>query len=402
MKTINLAIAALLLGTMITTGCGSSTSGAGGTETGTTTTGSTTELATHIKSVASSLVPNINASGNASISAGKSVTYASGDNWLLYIDPTSNNVLTDIFGSADVDPKVVTKIRVLLDQFSTTVGNLFTHDPTITCASATALSEGDTISIAFYGDISNGTSGNRHFSCISTETNSTTIYGRDSSGVVRIVTMGDQTSTNTESPEVRGDQVRIRSVVYSTYVEQTESGATASYLDLNFAHITSYNGPDNDFTTTADNMIFKSRSRVTGRAALDASGNVTLGVGDFNVTKYDKTGTGDALVTRTIGRGSYGSADYLLFHVNSNASTVASVPGTYCIQIPTDASGLPTSAASSNCTTLEDAFAWGSVTFPFDLLPTLDADFSAKAFYEDDGSGMIANDSSNFSIPTYH
>lgn len=402
MKTITIAMAALLLGAVLTMGCGSTTTGStGGTETGSTT--DTSKLADNINSVASALVPNINSdSGGASVSAAKSVTYADESNWATYTDPSNNNVLTDIFGSADVDPMVVTKIRVLLDQFSNTVSGIFARDPDITCTSATALNEGDTIDIAFYGTTANGSSADRHFSCISTESDATTLYGRDSSGVVRIATMSDNTSTNTELPLERGDEMRIRVVVYATYAEQTEEGSTVSYLDLNFAHITSYNGPDNDFATTDDNMIFKSRSRITGRAALDASGIATLGTGDFNVTKYDQTGSGPELITRTIGRGSYSAADYVLFNVDSNTTAVASLPGIYCIQIPSDASGLPTSAATSNCTALEDAPAWGGATFPFDVLPAIDADFSTKTFYEDDGSGLITNDGSNFSIPTYH
>lgn len=406
MKTINrYVLVTLLLGAALAAGCGSSTtSSSGGTETGTTTTGTidTTELATRINSVASALVPDItNSSGNASVSAGKSITYGASDQWSLYTDTDNNYVLTDIFGSADVDPRVVTKIRVLLDQLSSTVSDIFTQDPSITCANATALNEGDTISIAFYGDLSNGTSTDRHFSCISADSNATTIYGRDSSGIVRIVTMSDTTSTNTEDVATRGDEVRIRSVISTTYAEQTETESTVSYLDLNFAHSTVYNGVDSIFDNS-DDVLFKSRSRITGRAVLDANGTPSLGTGDFTVTKYDYTGSGSAIVTKALGRGSYGSSDNILFKIDSNVSALASDPGTFCIQVPSGGSGLPTLDASSDCSTLETALAWGTSTFPYTLSPSIDADFETKVFFEGDNTDMVANDGSNFTIPTYN
>lgn len=382
--------------------CGSTgtTTNKGGTETGNTTSVDTTKLASRLTSTAELLVANITSSSSSNVSTTKAVSYGSSSDWEIYRASSNNTVLTDIFGSASEDPKVVTKVRVLLSQFSKTVSDLFTRDPDITCHAGKALSQGDKITISFYGAISNGTSSDRYFDCVTTNSGVTTIYGKDASSVVRIATMSDETSSNTDKTETRGTQVRIRSVIYSTYAEATESGATAIYLDLQVAHSTTYVGPDGSFGTS-DDVIFKSRSRVTGRSVLDGNSSPSAGKGEFTTTKYDKNGSDTAIITKNLGRGSFGASDYSLFKINSTVTALAAVPGTFCIQTPSSGSGLPSHADSGKCSALESSLAWAAFTFPYSLSPEISADFTANAFYEGNDTDMLANDGSNFSIPTY-
>lgn len=51
--------------------------------------------------------------------------------------------------------------------------------------------------------------------------------------------------------------------------------------------------------------------------------------------------------------------------VDSNVWTVDDLDGTFCIQMPADDSGLPSSADATNCVVFETAMAWGSAVFPF-------------------------------------
>lgn len=388
----------------------------GGTETGTTESGlDTSQVASRLEAGGSALVPSVAASAvDASLSPGL-VTRVAGSSteWDLYLDPDNAYILTDIFGDPDEDPRVVTKIRILLEQFGDTVEGLFSRDPDITCLNATPLAEGDTLEISFYGDISNGASDNRYFDCLTDESahgtdtgerDETILYGRDSSGVIRIATMSDDTSANAEETATRGDEKRIMAVVYSTYSEAVEEGATVIYLDLNFTHVSSYNGPDDTFDTD-DDVVFKSRTRITGRITLDANGEIVDANGEFTGTKYDRGPTPQGipfiLVTRTVGRGSFGDGDFSLFKVDSDVDAVANIDRTFCIQAPADDSGLPAFSDPANCSASETAYAWAGSAFPFTISPELDQVFEEKPFYEDNDTDLIDDDGSNFAIPTY-
>lgn len=418
MKTITHLILVALLALGIAhplTGCGG-TEATGGTETGTTDSElDTSKVASRIEAGASALVPDISESAiGASLSSPTNGRVAgTSEEWDSYLDPDNAYVLTDVFGDPNEGFRVVTKIRVLLDQFAGTVEGLFSNDPDISCAQAASLLEGDTLEISFYGDISNGTSDNRYFDCLTDESahgtdtgerEETILYGRDSSGVIRIATMSDDTSANAEETATRGDEKRIVAVVYSTYSEAVEEGATVIYLDLNFTHASSYNGPDDAFGTT-DDVIFKSRSRITGRVVLTESDEPSVGAGEFTVTKYDLSptpeGTPFVTVTRTVGRGDFEGGGFSLFKVDSDVDAVSDLDRTFCIQAPADDSGLPAFADPSNCTALETDYAWAGSAFPFTISPELDQVFEEKPFYENNDTDLIADDGSNFEIPTY-
>ncbi|MBI2340261.1 MAG: hypothetical protein HYU99_07855 [Deltaproteobacteria bacterium] len=384
-------------------GCQGGEGGVGGTETGTTDAGEidTTDIGSRIDSAASALVLSVTESdANPSESpALKALADGTSGEWDTYLDADNSYVLTDIFGDPDEGFAVVTKIRVLLDQFAQTVDGLFAEDPDVTCEGAEALEEGDTLDIAFYGEISNGAADDRLFDCQSVSEDETLLYGIDATGVVRVVQMSDRTSDNTEGAETRGDTVTIRSVVGSTYGEQEEEGITVAYLDLQYTQATVYNGVDDSFDTS-DDVVFKSRSRITGRVELDADGNPALGTGDFTVTKYDESG-GVVTVTKSIGRGSYGAGDDSLFKIDSNVSSLDDIPGTFCVQMPEDGTAVPAYADPANCTALETAFAWDDAVFPFTLSPDIDGTFDDNPFFEGDDTDLISNSGDNFTIPEY-
>lgn len=387
--------------------CGAVPDSVGGTETGTTDPIDTAQLSTRMQAVASALVPSITV--NAASSSGSSTrskalqssTVGTSDEWVVYTDDANSHVLTDVFGDPAVAPAVVTKIRVLLAQFANTVGGLVAQDAKLACVGGKALNEGDTVTIPFYGAISNGTATDRRFDCHATESGTSTetrLYGQDSSGAIRIVTMSDVTSTNTEDAATRGDTQRLLQVVASTYAEATSGDTTTAYLDLQYAQATLY--PGLDVTAgTADDIIFKSRSRITGRAVLDASGKPSLAAGEFVVTKYDlHSGT---TVTQVIGRGDYGTDGYSWFHIDSDVSGVVAIPRSFCLQGANSGTGIPTQAAESNCASLETVLAWGTESFPFTITPELVTRFDAITFFAGNDTDLISNDGSNFTIPTY-
>jgi hypothetical protein len=422
MKTIKIIITLTLLLFMMSCGSDNSNGGGGntdgsntgGTETGTTDPGvNTAALAAKVQAVASTLVPSITgASVAALVSSGPlaialdsselALTVGTSEDWASYTTGNNSYVLTDVFGDPDVSPAVVTKIRVLVRTLKGKMTNIFSADADIVCKGGSLLIEGDAISIAFFGSISNGISGDRYFDCLSGSDNSgeTTIYGIDSNKVVRIVTMSDRTSTNTEEVTTRGSTVRGMQVIYATYGEVAQDGATSGYLDLQYTQATVYSGVDGVFQTS-DDVVFKSRSRITGFAALDSSGNPTTGRGDFKVVKFDASPDFDDIITQTLGRGNYRSGGYSLFDVNSNLSTLTDIPGNFCIQQPSNGSGIPTYAGSVNCTDLETAFVWDASLIPFTLSPAITEDFDSKAFFEGNDTDLISNDGSNFSIPSY-
>jgi len=101
---------------------------------------------TILSAVASSIVPSMNASdASASLSArsskAMSLTYGEEDAWSVYLEDNNTVVLTDIFGSPDEAPSVVTKIRVLVEQFQSQAESILSADPTISCTGARVLDE---------------------------------------------------------------------------------------------------------------------------------------------------------------------------------------------------------------------------------------------------------------------
>lgn len=392
----------VLLGTLVffLVHCGGNSS-SGGTETGTTDTGTvdTSTFAAKLEAVGSSLVPSMTAGSSSSLSA--FLTYDASSAWDEYLDDDNQYLVTDIFGSADESPQVVTKIRVLLSQLSNTVGSVFSSDEDFSCTGGDVLNEGDTIEIAFYGEISNGTSEDRSFDCMSTEDTETVIYGEDADGVIRLVTMSQTTSTNTEETDTRGDTITIAQTNYATYGETTaEDGTVSGYLDLQYVQASIYPGVDG-VEGNDDDMLFKSRSRIAGTVTLDADGNPSQALGEFAVTKFDQGATPEGsvytVVTKTLGRGGYEEGEHSLFQIDSDGTSVT--PGTFCLEHV--AEGLPAYADETNCSSFEEDFAWGSETIPFDLSPELEADFSLISFFEGDDTDLISNSLDNFSIPTY-
>lgn len=404
---------ALALGFIITImACAATTESAltGGTETGST---DPDTNAAHIGSAAEALVLSVEDSGSGSSLSAALTRYVidgTSADWDLYLDSDNSYVLTDIFGSADVEPRVVTKLRVLIDQFQGTVDTLVGRDPDFECDEAEALSDqGDTIEISFYGEIDNGAADDRAFDCVVNENETegeevVIVYGVDDDGAIHFAKMGDSLQTNTQETATRGDQTQFYVVKHSTYAEVDEGGETVGYLDLNFSHASVYNGPDDAFGT-ADDVVFKSRSRITGRVTLDDDGDITGGAGEFNVIKFDagqnQSNSTYEIVTQTMGRGDFTSGGYALFAVDSDVDGVEDADGTYCIQTPTDGSGLPLYADATNCTALETAFAWGTATFPFDLAPAIAATFEDNDFFKGDDVDMIETDGGNFTLPTY-
>lgn len=401
MKTLKIIFILIFSGFLINCGGGGVN---GGTETGTT---DASAIGTKVDAVASALVPLMTLdSANPSSSADLlGFTYGTSDDWSVYLEETNLVVLTDIFGEVDPGEAPQTRVRVVLDQFKSTANAILSSDKNLSCSGSEALNEGDTIEIAFFGVIANGTSDNRHFDCLyepeygsGTET---TIYGQDEDGTVRIVNMADHIYENTEETETRGNNTRNLSVIYAIFSEATEANDTAGYLDLQYTQATIYEGVDGVHITD-DDVIFKSRTRITGRATLDASGDPQDGLGDFAVTKYDKgfnEAGGDPWIftTKSIGRGSYGDGESSLLNIDSDAVPNEVQAGIYCIQHATDE--LPSHAGSDNCSAYETAVPWTGNTFPFTLSPEVEADFESKSFFE--ASDLISNTGDNFEIPTY-
>lgn len=267
------------------------------------------------------------------------------------------------------------------------------------CTGATALTDAATTELAFYDEIANGTTGDRDFDCVAEEDTETTVYGENSSGTLRVAMMSDISETNTEEVATRGDSRQLRSVTYATYHEASESAGTVGYLDLQYGQSTDYNGVDDSFATS-DDVIFKSRSRIIGRVVFDSAGDVSQAFGDFTITKVDVSG-GTTTVTQTLGRGELTDAGSSLFSINSDVGSLSSIPGTFCIQTPSGTDDVPAIVDSTNCTSYEADFAWGSTAFPYTLSPSIEQDYDDRDFFENDSTDMIASDGSNFSIPTY-
>lgn len=379
--------------------------GAGGTETGTTNPENVdlSGVAEKIGAAASALVPQINESDTDS--SIRALADGTSEEWDTYKDSW---VVTDIFGDPDEEPQTVTKIRVLINQFSGTIQPIFEGDTDVSCTDGSALSEGDTIEIPFYGEIDNGSLTDRYFDCQqdggedAEMDNETIIYGVDSDNVVRVVRMAtDESYENTDDVATRGTDTVMRQVVYATYVdpEEAEGEDDVVYLDIQYAQSTMYEGVDGEIGTD-DDVVFRSRSRITGQVTFDADDQPTSGTGDFLVTKHDIAEYD--ITTKTIGRGSYGAGEYSLFKIDSDASSLEGLARTFCVQIPTEGdSEIPVYADPENCTDLETTYAWETDTFSFTLTPSIEEVFDNKSFFEGNDTDLIANDGSNFTMPTY-
>ncbi|MDO8461510.1 MAG: hypothetical protein Q7S98_01475 [Deltaproteobacteria bacterium] len=395
------------------TGGSSGTGSTGATGNGTTTdTTVSVSWPSKLQAVASALVPNVNGSGTSASTSSQlsalqseeqALTLQSSDDWSTYLESANVYVLTDIFGDPEVYPAVVTKMRVLLKQFKQTLSDISYRDSEFKCKGAAPISAGNSIPIAFYGNVDNGTDGDRAFRCLLKTANDrqTIIYGKDSHNVIRVAVMSDDTNANSEDVPNRGNSVRIAAVTYATYAEVSENGVNANYLDLQFAHASSYNGVDGDFET-GDDMIFKSRSRITGRVTLDNDDKVTSAVGDFAAIKYDGSpNVTTRTVTKAIGRGDYRQGGHSLFKIDSTVTALSAIPGTFCIQQPVGNSTPPLYADAANCTTLEADFAWGNNSFPFSLNSSSEKNFTDRKFFEGNDTDLVSSSGENFTIPSY-
>lgn len=361
-------------------------------------------LGAKIELAASCLIPQIDSSHVSGSQSSSPLVLGTDEEWDAYLDvgPGQTSVIEDIFGPK---PGPVTRIRVLVDLFRTDVDDIVLADPDFSCQGATALNESpesDDLPIAFYGTVPNGTSGNRFFHCSIQEDGKTVLYGRDLDQVVRIVTMYDRTSYNSEEAEVRGNWMRLRQVAYSTYAERTEEGSPFAYLDLQHANFSQLSGPD-DLFDSRDDDLFKSRSRITGRVTPEECGETTPGSGDFTVTKYDQSASqeGDSrtTITKAVGRGRYGPNQFSLFKIDSNQGQLSEIPRTFCLRSPENDSEFPKNEDASHCASFETSYAWGEVDFPFSLAPEIENNFGDKPFFEE--ADLISNTGDNFVIPQF-
>lgn len=387
-------------------GCGG-TNTIGGTETGSTNF-DTTGAAAKINAVSASLIPQMTSTSDSNITTSFLTNGGTSTQWDTWLETDNQVYLTDVFGSADDDPAPVTRVRVLLATVQSTISDTLSTDPSIACTGKSTialLNEGATVTIPFFGSISNGDSDNRFFDCIIDEqstNDSLILYGQDGSGVFRMVSISDSTSANSEETSTRGDTTQLKQVFYVTYGETTENNETVAYIDIQYAHSTIYNGVD-DIFATSDDVTFKSRSRITGRVTLDSDGNPSIGRGEFTITKYDSGVNEDDstwnATTRTIGRGGFGNEEYALLDIDSDREELSDASGIFCLQNTT--SGLPAFAEESNCSSYETAVTWNENTFPFVLEPAIEHDFESKSYYNGNDTDLIASDGSNFTIPTY-
>lgn len=203
---------------------------------------------------------------------------------------------------------------------------------------------------------------------------------------------------NTADVEIRGEDTLQRQVIYTTYSEESEGEDTVAYLDLQYNQSSLYEGADGAFNTD-DDVVFRNRSRITGRTVLNDEGEPTMGTGDFIVTKHDVSDYD--IITKTIGRGSYGESEYSLFKINSDASSLAGLGRTFCVQVPDNGTSIPGYADPANCVDLETTYAWETAAFPFTLTPSVDETFDDKSFFEGNDTDLVASDGSNFTMPVY-
>ncbi len=396
-----LTIVAISIFALTITGCsggsGGGDAGGSGGGSGSADAVDTTVVATRMSAAGAALVPLIASSAATSLS--QKTTYAEDSIFDNFLGENSIYILTDIFGSSEgVAP--VTRIRVLLDQAESMLDTMMTYDPDVDCSVSSTLVDDDTIRVAFLGDLSNGDEGDRHFQCVYADDSGTILYGQDSGNVLRGIMMSESSETNEQDTEERGDSSSIYSVFYVTYAEGDSEGTMMAFVDIQYAQATIYEGADGDVAEADDNVLFKSRSRISGVVVFDDDNSVSQGAGDFSVIKYDVSfNEGDPTpyesTTQVIGRGQYADDSYVLFMIETD---VIDSDGIFCIQ--SSESGESTSVVSSeNCSAYEDAYAWEDAESPFTLSPAISESFEDNAFYS--ASDLIASDGSDFTIPTY-
>ncbi|MBF0105631.1 MAG: hypothetical protein HQM16_09935 [Deltaproteobacteria bacterium] len=356
------------------------------------------------------------------------IDYASEATWNSIInDPGSLDdpayLVTDIFGLADDDPAPASRIRVVLDQTDTSIEGLFIDDPDTNCRQADVLEEGDTINVAFYGEIQNGTADNRYYRCVTNNVpvetgwsvNGQVLYGYDNDNIFRAVFMSEADGPYTGSYPQRGENQKVLSVKMVVYAEGTTETSSSAYLDVQYAQMGLYSGVDDEYDTS-DDVFFRSRTRITGAAGIDGAGNAVLGQGEFSVTKDDKD-FNDAeqmleSVTYATGRGSYGEDENSLFethHLTELFNDVADtepqmteeLEGLFCIK---QGESLPLyESDTSLCQSYEQDYAWGPYSeteeFPFTLGEDLTTAFVDMLVFQDNNTDLISTSGANFSIP---
>lgn len=425
--------------TFVCSNCSSSSSSGelGGTETGSTDAGDgnfdADDLGTRAASVASALVPTVvtGASDTSVNSRILALIDGTETEWDIYTNETNAAHLEEIFGSPDEGFATVSKIRVLLDQFASDLDDvvdlepgLLENEPAVTCEDADTLVEDEAanamIDVAFYGAIPNGDSANPHFACHIDFTAvegddggdiiNTMIYGFDNDHVIRYVRMNQSTFENTEETATRGTEQTLYQVVYASYTQteatadttaESSDAAFTDYLDLHYAQASVYPGANGTYGND-DDVIFRSRTRITGIVNLDADATVINGLGDFTVTKYDRSSNEDESVftniTKVVGRGNYATNGFSLLNIDSDYGDLNDIPGIFCIQHTAETS-IPSYADSTNCTELETALAF--TDFAFDVSPELDATFENNVFFEGNDTDLIDETGTNFVLPAY-
>ncbi len=334
----------------------------------------------------------VTTSGGSSL---KKLNIESSTVWDDYISGGHEDYLEEIFGDPDQGFAVVTKIRVLLDQFNSTLESILSQDPDITCEGTTAFGNPDSVELAFFGTITPDATD--AYDCIYSDASETLIYGRDSQGAIHVTSQSDTESENTEDVGTRGDTKQIKQVVNMVYTQTSTESTTQAYLEMNYAQATLYNGADDSFDDADDNMVFASRTQLVGTGTIATDGSLENPVANFKVTKFDRTpGVGGAteIMTKVFGRGSMASDGAFLFTIDSNAGSLPGEDQTFCLT-PTDT--LPSATDETDCDAYADNLPWSS--FEFDLAESIDANYTGFEFYED--SDLISSSGENFEIPSY-
>lgn len=394
MKIIKLSF--LIMSLVILIHCG----GQGGTETGSTDFGPQA-LSQNFTTVAGRLIPEMESSGSENLN--KFLDYGASSDWSILTNESNVVYLTDIFGGTEgVAP--VTRIRVLLDQVATDMTNLINVDSDFSCTSNGQLNEGETITLPFFGELSNGSIENPAFDCTlltSGENPTRLLYGQDTDDVIHYVSILDNTSVNSEDTGVRGIQVRVMQVVYVKYFEANNNGVRERYLDLSYSQATVYSGQDDSFSTS-DDILFKSRTRLVGQVDFDADGNILAGKGDFSVIKFDE-GVDQGLnpystTNQALGRGNYAEGGYMIFNFQSTRTELSDNDGNFCLENDSSFT-VPIFAETQNCSVYEENFAWEGINLPSGFTEDLEEVFENNNFFTSDA--LIESDGSNFIIPTY-
>lgn len=400
-----------VVGILFLSACSHSSS----TSSGGTSTVTLTDLEENFATAAGSLVPSITSgSSNSSLNSSLFLVTYSDTGFENFFESYQSN-LSEIFGSADEEPAVVTKIRVTLENFiHDHVGTLAIADPDMDCTGSSqadeegitisSLTDSDTVESAFLGAIQNGTSGDRFFDCyfeINDEESgsSTYVYGQDSDGNIHILSQEEnRNAANEEQVETYGAFKTLVQVTYGIY-HQTSGTETNTYqIDLQYAQASIYSGQDDSIAATEDNVLFKSRSRITGEAILNASDNsVTTSSGQFNIIKYDQSPNNQTSYSQAMGRGHFQTEGDFIFTYNfvSNETSQTDGAQTFCVN-QTSSSTLALSD-ETDCEDFETELPYSSLSI--EPVPALETAYEDNELFSPDD--LISNDASDFIVPTY-